>query len=106
MNVTYLRPIRLRYLPVSYGIKDGKCEVGCICRSEEGCSSVTSFWQRKDEYMLELLLLLAIGSSSRLPRYTHPKCVVSYWADVDNWDGWAAGRKMRPNISYNIFPEQ
>lgn len=49
------------YLPVSYGINQGECEICRICRSEEGCSSVTSFWQGKDKYILKLLLLLAIG---------------------------------------------
>ena len=39
-------------------------------------------------------------------RLTHPKCTVSYWADFDDWDWQAAGRNMRANISYDIFPEK
>ena len=65
MASTYLRPIRLGDLPVSYSIEYGECEVCCVCRSEERCSSVAAFWQRKDEDVLKLLLLLAMYGSRR-----------------------------------------
>ena len=65
MAWTYLRPIRLGNLSVSYSIEYGECKVCCVCGSEERCSSVAAFWQREDEDVLKLLLLLAMYGSRR-----------------------------------------
>lgn len=106
MAVAYLRPIRLGNLSVSYGIEYGECEICRICCSEEGCSSVASFWQGKDEDVLKLLLLLAIYGGDNFFQYNnHPKCVIPYRADLNHWDWQAAGGNMRVYISYDIFPK-
>jgi hypothetical protein len=95
-------------LPVSYSVDDGHVEVCCLGASQEGLSSIGSFGQREDEYILKLSVDQP-RAGGQGEQETHSKSAVSYGILIvnDYLDCWLVlAHEMGANIIDNILPEE